>query len=320
MANKKGALSTGWIIALIVVVLFVAVPDFQNAVMGIFKGGGAAPTNDIFAGKCLEHDAITMTLGPVMQKYAPDTSITYLWDRLIVNGVDKGLKQDGTTMTVTFGDKIDMYYAENSSTYYAAKQSFTVPCAASFDTAGLGDEAQLFSQVTPVLSVFNDDDSLKNTGTNNESMTADDTAQLELVMTFPGLGGFSPYGKVYINFRANDTSFEDVVLSGDGVEDASTSEYRSKSNTSTGYDLYTFAVPGREGKGALKESYTLELTTTSTLTATAAEPGNSTILVSLDDEDWYRHTKTGEMLFGPDNNEKADVGFGIPDAYTISIN
>ena len=141
----KGKIGTGAIIALIAVVLFVAVPDFKAAVLGIFEPGTGGDGGNIWEGKCLEHDAITMTLGPSIYRYAPTTSIdTYgnTYDRLFINGIDKGLVDDGSTKTVSFGDKVVVYYAENSSEFYAAKSEFSVPCSAAFDTASMDSNDQ----------------------------------------------------------------------------------------------------------------------------------------------------------------------------------
>lgn len=324
MAQK---LSTGWIIALIVIALFIAVPDFQSGVLGIFKSGpgtgGSSGGTSILEGKCLEHDAITMTIGPVQKRYSPSTSVGTIWDRVFINGVDKGLLQDSTTQTVSFGDEVEVYYAENDSTYYSAKVGFEVPCSAAFATAEMdtdADEHLLVAEVAPTVQVYNENN-LLNTATNNQTVGADDAAVMEFKITYAGVGGWSPYGKNYITFKANSTFFDDLSLEGEGVEVADTSAYRSKTNSSADYDLYTFAIPGHDSKGAVKKTYILNLDSSSNVGA-AATSRQTTIGVTFDDEDWYQHSKTGEMLFGQVDDAKADVGFelGTAGLYEVYIN
>ena len=103
-------LSTGWIIALIAVVLFVAVPDFQTAVTGIFKSGPAGTntnTANILDGKCLEHDAITMTVGPVLKRYAPDTSVGTIWDRVEAKENVKRIEQAVEGIKKLYSEKLE---------------------------------------------------------------------------------------------------------------------------------------------------------------------------------------------------------------------
>jgi hypothetical protein len=306
-------IGTGWVIALIAVALFIAVPSVQNAVLGIFK---PATTVDPFAGRCLEHSQITMTLGPVVKKYAEGTKPAGVWDRVIIDGVDNGLKADGATMTVSFGQKVTVYYAENDTTYYNNKHEFTVPCAGDFTTASVAksDESKIVAKVSPTVSVFNMDDGLINTVGTPETMAADDSTILRYRLTVPGTGGVSPYGKIYFTFVANSSFFQDVVLGGEGVAVANPSAYRSQASSTSGFDLYTFSIPGIAGGAASSKEYTLSMTTSS------VAAGATTVDSFLDDESFYQHSKSGEMLFGAATDLKADAGFDFGTAYTIYIN
>jgi hypothetical protein len=99
-------------------------------------------------GNCLEHDAISMTLGPVFKYREPSFPInvqpagTIIWDRVWRNGIDLGSKQDGTVMTMSYGDQIKIEYAYNDDLFNTASQSFTVPCTAAFSTASLAKSSE----------------------------------------------------------------------------------------------------------------------------------------------------------------------------------
>jgi hypothetical protein len=308
------------------VALWFLVPGFQVWAKGLFgTGAGGGTTPNPWDGKCLEHDAITMTLGPVMKRYdpgnagTPSTASNNIYDRVFIDGVDKGLKQDGTTLTVSAGQSVVIYYAENSSDFYAAKTSFEVPCSAAFDSGKYGEANayKLVAMKNITVVVFNADDSLKNTAIANETIVHHDEADMDMVITFPGVGGIAPYGKFYINVYANASVFDTITLTGEGVVEASPSTYRSKINATTQYVLNTFSIPGRDGQGASKDTFTLGFSTGASGLALDSSLGTN-VTISYDDDDWYRNTETGEMVLGPSDNDKTDVGnTGTGQLYTV---
>jgi hypothetical protein len=316
------------VVGVILVAGYFLYTPFGDWVNGLMPGTGSTGGSNAnpWDGKCLEHDAITMTLGPVLKRYDPGnavdpkTSSNKVYDRVFIDGVDKGLKEDGTTLTVSFGQKVEVYYAINASDFYAAKSAFDVPCVAAFDTAGkdtAAQESKLVAYKNLTAVAFNADDSLKNTQANNQTIVANDLKALDIAISYPGVGGISPYGKAYLNFRVNGTEFDSVKLDGEGVAVATPSTYRSKANSSTNQVFYTFSVPGREGMGSAKRTYTVTFDTSAIVPAAGTTSENVT--VSVDDENWYRNSDTGEMILGPADNTRADVGAFNPQLYTIFL-
>lgn len=321
-----------WLIwvAIVVVVAYFVLPGFQDWVDGIIKPGpGTTPSTPTspWEGKCLEHDAITMTIGPALTRYAPGTAVAsnQAWHRVFVNEIDKGLKADSTTMTVSFDDDVCIYYFENTSGAYgyAAESCFTVPCKAAFSTAeyAKNDEHKMVAAKNATVTIFNDDDSLKNSAANNETLTTDDESTMGVDITFPGLGGFSPYGDILFNVFVNNSQFDDVTMSdadGNEMPSVSASTYRTKTNSTAGYIWYAFELPGREGKAAIKRTYYLTFDSASTgISGTTALGAN--VSVQLDDEDWFRHSKTGEMILSSSDDSRADTGYTNPAAYKITF-
>lgn len=331
-----------WIIYAVVAVVaaYFLLPGFQGWVNGLFAGtgaGGTAPVDTGILGMCPTHDAITMTLGPVVKKfdqantYQPKTTSNNVYDRVFINGVDQGLKADGSTMTVSFGQEVCIYYAANSSDFYASKACFNVPCASAFSSsvpkndkqetaafaAGSVDSYKIVAWKNLTFNVFNQDDNLKNTQANNQSITKNDQKTMRVNINFPSAGGIGVPGKFYVNFRINGSMFDSVTVSGEGVQAASPSSYRAKLNSSTDLVYYTFSIPGVETQyTTMKDFY---VTFDSAATVPADDSSSENISVTYDDDNWYRNTENGQMVIGPADNDRSDVGASTNHATTIYL-
>lgn len=111
----------------------------------IFAGGGAekvglsatgvSPQEEAGAqGICLVEDTTLALQGE--KSFSPGTSVSGEFHRLFVNGIDKGLKADGSTTTVSPGDELKVIFGENSSTYYSNEIIMSVPCSGTYDMKG----------------------------------------------------------------------------------------------------------------------------------------------------------------------------------------
>lgn len=310
-----------WIIVLIIGAILLANSAGVINIGGLFaaKTGPAAATVTAEGTLCL-NDGAVMTVGPAEYRYSPTTSVSNLYHRVFVDGINRGLKADGSTMDVTTpkrvggtdGAAVEIYYAENATGFYAAKHAFSVPCVSAFATAARpdSDAYQIVANqttTTMTISVFNDDDGLLNQETNNESITANDAANLDIKVNYGGKRGFSPYGKIGITVKYNGTAFDEVELSsGDTtVTKGTVPTFRSNLNSSVGYTLETWEVPGIQSLTTIVQHYNLYVESSS---LDPVATNNEKISVFFDDQDYFLNTDTGKEEIGYEDNDNTQVG------------
>ena len=324
----KDNLTVILIIAAVIIASQAGVVDLG----GLFSASGADAAEADQTGVLCLNDGSVMTVGPSEKRYAPTTSVTGEYHRVVVDGINRGLKIDGTTMDVTTptrvggtdGSDVAIFYAENSSTYYAAKQAFSVPCVSAFSTAARpdSDAYQLVTMATTsqvAVTVFNDDDGLKNTAANNETMAANDASNMDMKVKFSGKYGYSPYGAILATVVYNSSIYDEVSLTSvdTTVSEGVTPDFRESESSASGYKLETFSFPGVEGLSVSEVNMNVYVETGSQgPTGTAA---SNDIAIYFDDEDYFLNTETGDMELGSEDNDDTDVGYGTDVSVTISI-
>lgn len=307
MANNK---INPWVIVLIgLVVAYIAIPGFQDTVKGVFTPSDKI---DILSDQCLAYDGTTLYVGNMEYKFDPTTSAAtetsdvykkYNGDYVFVDSKNKT-----QSIETQPGDQYKIIYAADSSVFYANEAMITVPCAAAFYTSEVDNGAYLVvANKTPTITVFNDDDGLKNTATNNESLAANDVANLDMKIVYASKGGWSPNGDNIITVKVNSTVISDVTLSSSEVTvtPADVPSFRSSTNSTTGCKLYSFKHPGIETESTKTIRYTLTLESSSTEPTGGATHQH---VIFLDDEDFYRDSDTGKPAFGAEDEDDADVG------------
>lgn len=318
------------------VVLYLIVPGFKGTVDNLFAGIGTPTPSGAGAGigtetgtgtgvgliECI-YDGTTLTLGPMEKKFAPTTSVAGEYIRLLKNGKDEGLKVDGSTNAANYKDAITLFYAENSSTYYAAKHEFKVPCTSAISSAdvnldpnGLAKLYELDASAGLNLKLYNDDNGNLNYGAggliaDNESIAVGDVVTISGSLQGSYQDAFSPYGNMLVTVRWNSTAYDkiDFTVNTEGytaVSGAETPTFRSTANAATGFKLSTWKVPGIISNKKLDFSLVLDAGDD-----TGDEPSTNggDINFTIDDEDWYKDSTTGEMNFGPEDNSDVDAGF-----------
>ena len=300
---------------------YINIPGMQSA------SGADVAKGDVDTGTgtlCL-HDGSTMTIGPADYRYVPAESVTNEYHKIFMDGIDRGLKADGTTMSVstptriggTDGSAVEIYYALNSTDFYAAKQAFSVPCISSFSSGARpdSDAYKLIRNATDATistAVFSDDEGLKmddNNDGNNESLAASDACDLRYKVTFPSKKGYSPYGKIYLTVLYNTTIIKastlDVTSSDTTVtKGATTPSHRVTASSATGKAFKTFTFPGVEGASTSVLNFNIHIDSKA---VDPTFPGANTSIF-LDDEDWFLNNETGGMSFGPSDTDDNDVG------------
>lgn len=314
-------------------VLVIGVILYANS-QGMIPGLNAAAPGPAVAeadqtGTLCLNDGAVMTVGPAQYRYAPTTALgTGDFHRVFIDGVDRGLKADSSTIDVTTptriggtnGADVMIFYAENSTTFYAAKQAFKVPCVSAFSSGARpdSDAYKVIANGTSAdvtITVFDDDDGLSNNGgTNNESMGASDTANLDVKINWPSKKGYSPYGKVYLTARFNTTAYDAGGMelsssdSGVTVSEASTPTFRASLSSQTGYGLKTWTFAGYDALNTKVQHFNLHVETTATQPVIVDGTDGGNINLWLDDEDWFLNTETGIEELGTETNTDSNVG------------
>lgn len=313
-------------IALIVGAILVANSMGVINIGSLFSAasGPAAAAADQTGTLCL-NDGAVMTVGPIEYRYAPTTSVSGLYHRVFIDGINRGLKSDGSTIDVTTpkrvggndGAAVEIYYAENATGFYAAKHAFSVPCVSAFSSSARpdSDAYKVIANQTSTslsLSVFNFDDGLVNScasgSVSAETVGANDATNLKLRINANGKRGFSPYGKMLLTFKYNNTAYTKLELSGaNNPVVIATPTFRASNNASTGYTLKTYAVPGEDSLTTVVQDYNIYIESGS-LDPVDSTTNASRIFITLDDEDYFLNSDTGKEELGAEDNTFSNVG------------
>jgi hypothetical protein len=319
MAQNK----TLWFVFIAVVAAYLLVPSFQAGVNNLFAGiGGEAPAPapgaPAPAPEICIYDGTTMTIGPMKKKYAPSTSVSGEWARLYLNDVDEGLKADSSTVSVTYGDKVKLAYAINSSVYYAAVDEFSVPCKATVSTAsslvaGENKPHELYQQNAGLTANINNEDNSVNSGANKQAIGAGDN-DIEVEVSLKGTyeDGWSPYGKLIASCQYNGTQFDEVKLG--TFATASCPSVTTDPLTDTTNDKQCFELPGMDGVENKKEEFTMIIDADDTVNP------NTDIVCTLFDQDYYVNSDTNEVE-GPavEDNDDTNVGLTTDLSFTVYV-
>jgi len=314
------AQKTNWLVPILIGVVIIGIigpAKVWDAVMGVEAPDVPAVPGEPTTEFCSD-PSVTMTIGPMLKMYAPTTSVATEYARVFVEGADKGLKVDKATEAVSWKDKVEIYYASNSSTYYAAKSAFNVPCKSTINTQTYDGDAhklyQLDASTNLNFKFFCEDDGLLNANASaEEEIAAGDIVSISGVIRGQYEDAYSPYGGVYATIKYNSTAYDDIDFKVDtpgfSVSDATTPTVRANAASATGYSLKTVKI----NKGLISNEY-MDFTLTIDAHDTnepGSEPEGSHIVIYMDDEDWFRNTDTGLMEFGPEDNDDVIVGDAV---------
>jgi hypothetical protein len=321
MKSKKAELTTGWIVAIVVAVLLIGnvfgSQDWLKSQLGMGTTPAAttpAVQAPVTGEQCFK-ESTTVTVGPAAQRYKPTTKATSSYHQVFKNGVDKGKFLDGSTFTANPYDKLEIYYAINDSQstsggYYAAKQVFTVPCAGEVTTAEAPDSDAylLFKTDSNELTkqVFNWNNGNLNSESDNMTLTAGDkkTSAFKIYGTYQE--GFSPYGKIGTTLFANSSTYNKLLV---GSYPLISKPMNLENPRYLGSDVtsWTYELPGIRSNEQIETTLVIEVKSTPG-DATVLETDGNVINVSMSDQDWYQDSVTGEMKFGYEDADMADVG------------
>jgi len=320
--NKQAKMSGLLWIAIIAVGAYLLVPSVRTGVDGFFKGTSSTPAETPKA--CYIEDT-TLTVGPAEEMYNPSTKVTTSYHRVFKNNVDKGLYADGSTLTVNPTDEISIIWAENTSQgstapvgYYAAKQSFTVPCRGEV-TAGEEKDSDAYKLYATdannvTVRVFNEDNGNLNSATDNETLAAGDQVTLDVSLLGTYEDAYSPFGPIVLVIEGNDTSIKNFDLSFTGVSCSKTDVPGQHSVASVDNKAWAFSC-AKDGRGLRSNERWdggLSIEVETSVNPTGGD-GNSIYMYRYD-SDYYMNTDTGVEELGVETNDDSDVGG--PNPYT----
>jgi len=271
------------------------------------NGGGSNGGGGTSAPPCI-YDGGTMTVGPMHEKWNPSTSVTGFAARVFVNGVDRGLKDDSSTLDVKHGDEIEIYYMENASAtqYYTNVAKFNAPCSPSFTSAQFGDADEVFAVESSSnylnVKVINDDDGNVNAVGANETLGSGDVTTLQFTYQPTFEDAWSPNCRGVLVVEGNATAYDKIIVN--GWETAPIPNQHSLGAvTDQGWAYYVPLIPIPADGAYQKQSASL------TIDVADVNPGDATdITLSWYDCDYYRHSSTGKMMTGVEDDANADVG------------
>ena len=360
MYNKKGKMELGMTILVIAVVVLVLNQVSPGILSGIFgtqptDGGttGTTTTTTRTSSQC-PVPGNTLTVGPMLAKNLPGTSVSAQNARVYVNSVDQGSKADSSTMTVNAGSMVEIIYGIGSTAYYTDYAKFAMPCGPVssaevsksgsnyFDSNYLGAHEIWSIETQPTLLAFNGDTGNLNNGTgaDNETVGTSDTGRFTIKFTSdadqalsPPRHGIAKDSKLIIAFEQNGTLWDTskTLLSG-----ALKSSYRPSSNVLTldnaVDELVVFEATGCPS-GTLR-ACSLDLGTLNvesktgagndpgvlnTGLRTAASVGAGAIKITLIYNDFYRHTIDNSIQFGAQKDDGSYAGNAGVDQFWLSV-
>ena len=306
MAKKDNTVVIIIVLAIAALLLF-DVGGIQSKI-GNAIGGDGGSDGEVDVGECGQL-GITMTVGPMQERWNPATSMSGKAARIFVNGVDRGVYADKATLSVNYGDDIDLYYAENETAgsvgYYTAHSSFDVPCTAAFASADQDEQEKMVAQevgTTLNFKLFCEDDGLLNAAGTTEDINSGEVISMEFSIKPTFEDGWSPACPGVVVIDGNSSAYDEIIIA--GWKKASVPNQHTVSlatDKSWAYEVPSFGLPASGAYSPLEGSLTLDgkavtLTTGIDLNVTAY------------DCDYYRDTNSGAMKMGVEDDSGADVG------------
>jgi len=251
---------------------------------------------------CL-HDRTTMTIGRMSDLYYPENSVIHEYAYVFINGEDRGYYVDGSSITVTPNeDKIEIYYAINSTEYYSGKAELNVPCTSAFSTSELTETEKLYKSNNEVSSNISGSwkcthaDGTTISLSNMYDFSADTAVTLSCVLEPIRYKAFSPHERPAVCFEYDLDDYDNIQIQGETklVAPDFLSDYADDEK-----QISCYAIDSIYNKD--DTYYKVLVETDGTYTA-----GN--ISQYLVDQDYFKNTESGKVEIGYETNKGGDVG------------
>lgn len=324
--NKKGD-GIPWnallaIAAILLVVNIISGGTFPGNFLGQTQTatGGAATGNGVSDGtgvtattSCPGISGVVLTAGPTEEKWAT-TATTSEWHQLYLDGKSQPLMKDAATKTVAPGTTYDIYYAFNSSTYYAAKASGVAGCY-DFRTADNdGNKYQLYrADTAPTISIYNRHNGNLNTPADNGTLDSGDSKTMNMDISITAGKAISPYSKLVVVLQGNSTAYEKLSIgSYDSTPCPNNAAALADFTTSS---TWCYEIPYSKFTVGSDGTYSTLTTGLNIKVQSGVNPvatsGSGAYMVNgtIQDEDYYKHTITQVVGYGVQDNTNTEQGF-----------
>jgi hypothetical protein len=290
-----------------VITLLIAFPAIPGKISEMFGLEAPAP-------------APTPTPGPVPSPtpgcYIEDTTMSLTSEemfnpttstggdhRIWINGRDAGYIVEGSSMTVSPGDKYKILWVENSTTHYGKVTEGTVPCSGTLKLHEKLYDIDDGRAATTWANLFNDDGTL-NTGSGtayNLSLAAGEVVDVEIHLksTFEdSIGNPAVEFPNVLTCSVNTTAYDDLVLA--GYDETSKPAIRV---SAASMDYYSWKLPAIVSQEKVELLLTIDVDNTN-------DPVDDSewITCYLDDGDYDRHSDTNEIIFGVEDDQDGNLG------------
>lgn len=293
-------IDTTTILVILVILLFLDVGGIGTKFSGWLKTE-AKGIQDASVPECL-HDRVTMTIGRHEDIFKPTNDVTHLYSRVFINGKDRGLYVDGSTITMTYNDEVEVYYAINASEYYANVDNFNVPCASAFASSELGEAYRVYKSNNEDSTNISDQwycwrpaDKTKQSSSNKIAVSSGQYYTVECEFDYITYEAFSPVGKPAICFDYGSSNFTDRVkiINGNNVNVPGNLDTTfGDVNTMECWDFPNL----------------LDKTVKYRILLYPAQDSPGDIKMYLIDQDYFRNSRTGDMVLDYVDEFNQDLG------------
>jgi len=325
--NKQGKtnISPWAIVGVIALILFLV---GQNGGVGDILSGITGPdgTTDgtlVDGGVIITDGGVTMTAGPMDDRYVPGTSVTGYNITLIRNGVlsDNGMTITGGVTSVLTdgnagtslapGENFCLIYGQNNSVYEGIAECYITP-ASDFASAILTDSGShkiAAREASPSFTVFNGDNNQLSDGTGsqgNETISANGEGSwdIDIERTSDTVIAFGPTvsvsGKYLVACELNKTNFDVLKTTFSGGVRTGNPDYLTVSATDKQY--VSFEVTGKKTAGG-ETAHTLRVEADSTDPANSGDDGCGIYYYN-----WARDPNSGNWEYSHEDSDGNYVG------------
>ena len=330
MFNRKGQKGMEGLVGLAVIAVAVVIIGSQ---FGLFSGsstpatggtgGATGSTVNVNANTCA--DSAAVIIGNAVDKFTPTTSYTGDFHRVLLNDQDLGLFKDGTSKTFSKGDKLAIYTAFNGTQVYSKEMKFEVGCDGAYTASALPanievtgvDGRDAFKLVANAASTgntitFYDENGNPMSATaNKQALAPGQSKSLKLRFEAPSKQGFSPGRKIMSVCDVNKSLFADLNGLDGLVETTAIPQQHARvagiGLTASGdYVSYGFEFSGVQDNGLYDGRIQFVVDSTN-------NPGeDANVTCTFYDQDYYKHSITGNIALGYETDLRVDVAAASP--------
>ena len=282
----------------------------QAAAGGVSGAGGGTTTVNMVGDKACASTTVSLPNTNALARGTAPVQFTRVFLNNDKGRIDKGQVADAGTLTLTGGDHIIAYHAENSTAaatgYYTDKREFTLPCTGA--TSAYTDEGQLYQYDNAMTLSYKNQNGEVNTG---QSIAANSEYNIDVTIrssSQKSWGNPQLVGKASnaLCFKYNNTVITSLDWKVGGVNQPviSVPQIHAGNNTDVGQSNSFRCFGASMIKNTEKFDGVLNIKSGSTV-ATAGD----TINVTTEDMDYDLNADDLSEIVGVQDEDGNDLGF-----------